>query len=184
MVKESLVAIQKFAKESASKVTTKTASYNLKKEAQFHGRTTEFINFGPAEKRVFPYSNTGILGSEWHTWIRARDHNFIFDDHAVDFDTFWRGNIMDKYSRPYRNEKGEWVGGYMNKRIEVDRNIPEGNNYQLLPGQRRRPYMPEFATLEARMEDSRKKMAEERGYDPTDTGAKAYNWKEATVKKK
>ena len=184
IVRESLASIQRFAKESSQKITKKATSYNLKKEAQYHGNT-EFINFGPESKRVFPYSNTGNIGSEWHTWVRARDHNFIFDDHAVDFETFWRGNIMDKYSRPYRNNKGEWVGGYINKRFEVDHNIPEGNNYQLLPGQRRRPYLPEFATLEARMDASRKKMAEERGYDPTDSDAKPYNWKEASsVKKK
>jgi hypothetical protein len=91
---------------------------------------------------------------------------------------------MDKYSQPYRNDKGEWVGGYINKRFDVDRNIPEGNNLQLLPGQRRRPYLPEFATIEARMEASRKKMAEDRRYEPTDTEAKPYNWKEAAVKKK
>jgi hypothetical protein len=92
---------------------------------------------------------------------------------------------MDKYSQPYRNEKGEWVGGYLNKRFETDRNVPEGNNHQLLPGQLRRPYMPEFATMEARLEDSRGKFAKERGYDPTDSKAKVYNWKEASgVKKK
>jgi len=179
-------AIKVFAKHIASMKKT-SKSYNLKKQAQqFNGGSyTDFINYGPDEKRVLPYSNTGIVGNDWHVWLRGRDHNFIFDDHAVDFDTFWRGNIMDKYSQPYRNNKGEWVGGYLNKRFETDHNIPEGNNLQLLPGQRRRPYLPEFASMEARMEASRSKFAEDRGYDPSDTDSKAYNWKEAgTVKKK
>jgi hypothetical protein len=135
---------------------------------------------------MLPWSNIGFLGSDWHTWIRARDHNFIFDDKAIDFETFWRGNIMDKYSRPYRNEKGEYVGGYINKRFEVDRNIPEGNNMQLLPGQKRRPYMPEFATFEARLTAARKDHAKDRGYSPTETEyepSNNYNWN-STVKKK
>jgi hypothetical protein len=187
-VNETLKIIEAFAKKAASsQKLNKKASYNLKKEAQYgvnRNGGSEFINFGPESRRVFPHSNTGLLGSEWHNWIRGRDHNFIFDDRAFDFETFWRGNIMDKYSQPYRNDKGEWVGGYINKRFDVDRNIPEGNNLQLLPGQRRRPYLPEFATIEARMEASRKKMAEDRRYEPTDTEAKPYNWKEAAVKKK
>lgn len=183
IVKEANSKIKIFAKEQANKLNKTASSFNLKKQAQ-SSRSVEFVNFGPESKRIFPYSNTGMLGSEYHTWIRARDHNFIFDDHAVDFETFWRGNIMDKYSQPYRNNKGEWVGGYINKRFDVEHNIPEGNNMQLLPGQIRRPYMPEFATLEARMEDSRKKLAEERGYSPTDEKSKAYNWKEASLKKK
>jgi len=181
--------IQQFAKKAASCKTIKkeSSSFNLKKQAQAYAGSlhSEFLNFGPSSIRMLPHSNTGVIGSDWHVWIRAKDHSFIMDDHAVDFETFWRGNIMDKYSQPYRNEKGEWVGGYLNKRFETDRNVPEGNNHQLLPGQLRRPYMPEFATMEARLEDSRGKFAKERGYDPTDSEAKAYNWKEASsVKKK
>lgn len=183
--------IQKFAQSMATqkKANSSVKPYNLMKSAQAHAANrVDFINYGPGDKQYFPYSNTGYVGSKWHTWIRAKDHNFLFDDTAVDFDTFWRGNIMDKYSRPYRNDKGEWVGGYMNKRFEVDRNIPEGNNLMLLPGQKRRPYMPEWATWEARMTAARAKHAEERGYSPTDTESKPtnlYNWeKSANVKKK
>jgi len=188
-ISEANKLIEQFAKKAAScKVIKKEASsFNLKKQAQAYAGSlhSEFLNFGPNSIRMLPHSNTGVIGSDWHVWIRAKDHGFIMDDHAVDFETFWRGNIMDKYSQPYRNDKGEWVGGYLNKRFETDRNVPEGNNHQLLPGQRRRPYMPEFATMEARLEDSRGKFARERGYDPTDSDAKAYNWKEASsVKKK
>jgi len=106
-VKEANEIIKNFAKESASKNPLKTAkAFNLHKEAQVHTKSMgEFLNYGPDDKRVLPYSNTGLVGSDWHTWIRARDHNFIFDDTAIDFETFWRGNVMDKYSRPYRNDK-------------------------------------------------------------------------------
>jgi hypothetical protein len=181
--------IEKFANSISTQKLANAKPFNLMKSAQAHAANrVDFINYGPADKQYFPYSNTGYVGSKWHTWIRAKDHNFLFDDTAVDFETFWRGNIMDKYSRPYRNDAGEWVGGYMNKRFEVDRNIPEGNNLMLLPGQKRRPYMPEWATWEARMTAARSKYAEERGYSPTDTESKPtnlYNWeKSATVKKK
>lgn len=189
LIKEANIKIQQFAKNiCAQKNVKKAQSYNLKKQAQFHGfGRFDFLNYGPGEKRVLPHSNTGLVGNDWHVWIRGKDHNFIFDDHAVDFDTFWRGNIMDKYSRPYRNEKGEYVGGYINKRFEVDRNIPEGNNLQLLPGQLRRPYLPEFATFEARLTAAREKHAKDRGYEPTETEyepTNLYNWKKASVKKK
>ena len=188
-VKEANEIIKNFAKKAAASSSVKTAkAYNLQKQAQAHGVAfTEFINYGPDDKRVLPYSNTGYVGSDWHVWLRARDHNFIFDDKAIDFETFWRGNVMDKYSRPYRNEKGEYVGGYINKRFEVDRNIPEGNNLQLLPGQKRRPYMPEFATFEARLTAARKDHAKDRGYSPTETEyepTNLYNWKVANQKKK
>lgn len=191
LIRKTNASIEKFAKQAAGDGNNvKTARcFNLKKQAQHLGRShiSEFLNFGPDSARMLPYSNTGLVGSDWHVWVRGRDHNFIFDDHAVDFETFWRGNIMDKYSRPYRNEKGEYVGGYINKRFEVDRNIPEGNNLQLLPGQTRRPYMPEWSTLEARMTAARKKMAEDRGYTPSDTSHEAndpYVFKSASIKKK
>lgn len=191
LIRKTNASIEKFAKQAAGDGSVqKTAkSYNLKKQAQAYGRShmSEFLNYGPDSARMLPYSNTGLVGNDWHVWIRGRDHNFIFDDHAVDFETFWRGNIMDKYSRPYRNEKGEYVGGYINKRFEVDRNIPEGNNLQLLPGQTRRPYIPEWSTLEARMTAARSKMAEDRGYTPSDTAHEPndpYVFKSASVKKK
>jgi len=190
IVKESESLIKALAFKVASSQGGKKSSYNLKKQAQVAG-FVDFVNFGPEDRRMFPYSNTGNIGSYYHTVERAKPHNFNFDDYSVDFETFWRGNIMDKYSRPYRNEKGEYVGGYINKRFEVDRNVPEGNNYQLLPGQKRRPILPEYGLMEARMEASRKAISKERGYNsPTSEKTKAYNWKEAggpsvsTVKKK
>jgi hypothetical protein len=173
-------------KEIAIKVASANINkpFNLRKESQYHGHDfTEFINFGPESKRMLPYSNTGMLANDWHVWQRAKDHGFIFDDHAVDFDTFWRGNIMDKYSQPYRNEDGEWVGGYINKRFEVDRNVPEGNNYQLLPGQKRRPGLPEFASMESRLQANREKIKKQEDFSTIATVAK-FNLKQANLKKK
>lgn len=186
IVKKADAFIQSLAKKAASVKTIKQASsFNLKKQAQKVRGGNEFLSFGPESRRLLPGGKSGYLGSDWHIMERNIGHDFNFDaHHFVDFDTFWRANIMDKYHREYRNEKGEYVGGYLNKRFEVNRNVPEGNNYQLLPGQLRRPILPEFGNMESRLSAARKSMAEERGYSPSDTSSKPYNWKEASVKKK
>jgi len=70
---------------------------------------------------------------------------------------------MDKYSREYRDKDGNWVGGYLNKRFEIDRQVPVTSNYQLKPGQKRKPILPEYGNLESRLqfqrENSTKKKA-------------------------
>ena len=50
----------------------------------------------------------------------------------------------------------------------------------MLPGELRRPYLPEYGNKEARLEAMREK--NERGYEPDSTG-KPFNWKEAQKKK-
>ena len=62
---------------------------------------------------------------------------------------------MDKYSRPYRDSEGNWVGGYIQKRFEVDKWIPEENNMQLKPGELRKPRPVSQGNMESRMEDYR-----------------------------
>ena len=86
---------------------------------------------------------------------------------------------MDKYSRPYKNKEGEWDGGYLNKRFETDRNIPEASNIQLKPGQRRKPVLPEYGNTESRLQDARNKGNIAGAIDTS----KPYNWKEASKKK-
>ena len=87
---------------------------------------------------------------------------------------------MDKYSRPYKDKKGNWVGGYIQKRFEVDKNIPEITNMQLKPGERRKPIMPQYGNTESRLQDARSKgnIAGSLNND------KPFNWKEAQSKKK
>lgn len=142
------------AAKAKSAVTVKQA-FNMKlfKTAQHKGLENVMM-FGPNQVRIDPA--TGYLISNWHTTERNKAWGIKMPDAMdVDFETLWRQNIMDKYSRPYRNEDGEYVGGYINKRFEVDRSIPAGNSYQLLPGQKRRAYLPEYRGYEARLQAMR-----------------------------
>ena len=152
--------IKKLAEEYVSKkINQKKASYNQKKIAQ-HKTVDNMLLWGPGNPRPDPFLR-GQPVSDWH--IVERNKGFGQDIDGVwniDWEAMWRGNVMDKYSRPYRDKEGNWVGGYLEKRFEVDKNIPEANNYQLKPGQRRRPYLPEFGSTEARLEDARKKNKE------------------------
>ncbi len=87
---------------------------------------------------------------------------------------------MDKYSRPYKDADGNWVGGYIQKRFEVDKNIPENTNLQLKPGQLRRPVVPEHGTMESRLQAARSKGDIAGAVDTS----KPFNWKTVQAKKK
>ena len=157
IIKESEAAIKKMASESKG--------YNFTKTAQ-HQTGEEIVLWGPNTKRISPFN--GMLETDWHVYERNKGWGFRAGDlWNIDFETVWRQNIMDKYSRPYRNKDGEWVGGYIQKRFEVDKWIPEENNLQLKPGQKRRPTTLNY---EGRMEEYR--------------GNKTYNWKEASANSK
>jgi len=160
-IKDTEESIKKLAKSNLPK-----SSFNLNKQAQ--AKTAEnIIMYGPSEKRFDPFLRQPV--SDWHIVERNKGYGFVVDDvFNIDWESIWRGNIMDKYSRPYRDSKtGEWVGGYIQKRFEVDKWIPEGNNYQLKPGELRRPYNASQGSLEARMEEQRKAASKDLGYEPT-----------------
>lgn len=161
MVEASNEGIKKLAQSGKGK------SYNFKKQAQ-HKTNENVILWGPESRRIDPFTGEPI--SDWHVFERNRGWGFrIGDRWDIDFEAFWRGNIMDKYHRPYRDEDGNWVGGYIEKRFEVDRWQPEENKYMLKPGEIRKPRPAELGNMEARMEAYR--------------GNKAYNWAEANSKR-
>jgi len=154
-------------------------SFNLSKTAQHKTLDNAFL-WGPGQTKIDPFLRQPV--SDWHIIERNKGFGLVVDDvWNIDWENIWRSTIMDKYSRPYRNKSGEWVGGYIQKRFETDKNIPETNNIQLKPGQRRRPYLAEYASTEARLEDMREK--DERGYGPQTSG-EPFNWKEAQGSKK
>ena len=128
----------------------KPQGYNFKKEAQ-HKTYENVVLWGPESRRIDPFTGEPI--SDWHVFERNRGWGFrIGDRWDIDFEAFWRGNIMDKYHRSYRDEDGNWVGGYIEKRFEVDRWQPEENKYMLKPGEKRKPRPAELGNYEARME--------------------------------
>jgi len=167
------------AKSDASNVK-KASSFNMKKHAQ--AKTIEnVIMYGADEKRVDPFSRQPV--SDWSIVERNKGFGLVVDDvWNIDWEALWRGNIMDKYSRPYRDNKGDWVGGYIQKRFEVDKWIPVENNMQLPPGQTRKEYIPGQGNMEERLETMRAAKAKERGYAP-DSSGHSFNWKEASKKK-
>lgn len=176
-ISETNEIIKKLAKEHVSK---KAKAFNLTKTAQ-HKTVEQVILHGPQNKRFDPFLRQPV--SDWSIIERNKGFGLTFDDvWDVDYEAIWRGTIMDKYSRPYRDKEGNWVGGYINKRFEVDRNIPETNNYQLKPGQLRRATPPEYGSTESRLQAARAAGDIEGGPEVNKT--KPFNWKEASSKKK
>jgi hypothetical protein len=164
IVEASNEEVKKLAQKSSSK------GYNFKKQAQ-HKSYENVILWGPESRNnVDPF--TGQPTSDWHVFERNKGWNFrIGDRWDIDFEAFWRGNIMDKYHRPYRDEDGNWVGGYIEKRFEVDRWQPEENTYMLKPGELRKPRPAELGNMEARLETYR-------GNED-----KVFNWTKASSEK-
>jgi hypothetical protein len=169
--------IKKLAKEHIQSLPV--TSYNLKKVAQ-HKTLDNAILWGPSPKpRIDPFLHQPI--SDWHIVERNKGFGLVVDDiWNIDYETIWRQNIMDKYSQPYRDKDGNWVGGYIQKRFEVDKNIPNSTNMQLKPGQRRKPILPEYGNTESRLQAARANGDIEGALDTT----KPFNWKEASSKKK
>jgi rubrerythrin len=140
----------------AQKNANKTG-FNLAKTAQ-HKTVERVIDWQPADdynperRRFDPFLRQPI--NDWHVVERNKGFGFVVDDvWDIDWEAIWRGNIMDKYFRPYRDtETGEWVGGYIEKRFETDKWIPEETNLQLRPGAKHRPFTPNY---EGRMEQYR-----------------------------
>jgi len=175
-VNETSKIIKKLAQKSVSR--NKKKAYNLTKTAQ-HKSLDNAILYGPGETRIDPFLHQPV--SDWHIVERNKGFGLVVDDiWNIDYETIWRENVMDKYSRPYKNKEGDWVGGYIQKRFEVDKNIPETSNMQLKPGQLRRPILPEYGNTESRLQAAR---AAGDIAGATDT-SKPFNWKEASSKKK
>ena len=148
----STIEIMKIARRMASR--NNSSIFNLQKTAQHKSIESSNIMSGPHQTSLSPFSRD-IQGG-LHRIEQNKGFGIKIDDILdVDFEAIWRGNIMDKYNSPYKDKDGNYVGGYINRRFEVNQNIPVGNNLQLAPGTRHRPWMPEYSTLESRMEVNR-----------------------------
>lgn len=155
-----------------------TKAFNLQKTAQ-HKTLQNTILWNAGEKRtVDPFLRQPV--SDWHIVERNKGFGLVVGDvWNIDWETLWRENVMDKYSRPYRDKDGNWVGGYIQKRFEVDKNIPETSNYQLKPGQKRKPILPQYGNIESRLQYARSEGQIEGAEDKS----APFNWKEASKKK-
>ncbi len=170
------IIIKKIAKKITSTNKRPSLPFNLK-TAQ-HKTQENVIMWGPSETRkVDPFLRQPV--SDWHIIERNKGFGLVVDDiWNIDYETIWRQNIMDKYSRPYRDDEGNWVGGYIQKRFEVDKHIPETNNIQLKPDQIRKPILPEYGNIESRLQEARSRGKIEGAVNET----KPFNWKEAKKK--
>jgi len=169
IVKTSDEMISKMARTAAKAASGNV--FNLSKTAQQKAISDSVIMFGPSQTSISPF--TRDLQSGLHLVEQNKGFGLrIGDILDIDFESIWRGNIMDKYYRSTRDENGIYGGGYIDDKFEVNRYIPVGNNYQLPPGARHRPYIPESGLLEARMEVARgnkEKLSDPRKF------AKVYN---------
>ncbi len=167
-VSSSNAAVKKMAEQFAS--TKQAKSFNLIKSAQSRVGQGNVV-FGPTEQ-WFPSVNQ--IGNDWHVTERNKGWGLKVNEFfGIDYEMVWRKHVMDKYHQSYRDKDGNWVGGYIEKRFEVDKNISDLNNIQLKPGQLRKPYVPEYSLTEARLESKREKDGVE--------GAKVFNWKKASA---
>ncbi len=145
----------------------------------------QYMLYGPTEKRVCPKlrgkgggpPGSGDVVSEYICRHHCLDGLVIDDNKTICGEAVWRADVMDKYSREYVDADGNIVGGYLNKRFEINRNVPEENKMRLKPGETRKPRPAEiYGNMEARMQAMREKEGEKRGYRPkTDTSA-PFNW--------
>lgn len=154
MIKRSRESLYRISDYITNKMMDSTESYSgLKKEAQ-HKSMDNIFYYGPESVSISPFTND--IQSGMHRVEQNKGFGLVLDDiKDIDYESIWRQNVMDKYTQPYRDEDGNYVGGTINKRFEVNSNVDPINNMQLLPGTRHRPYIPELGSTEARMEVAR-----------------------------
>jgi len=145
----------------------------------------QYLLYGPTEKRICPklrgkgggYPGTGDVVSEYICRHHCLDGIVIDDNKTICGEALWRANAMDKFSREYVDPDGNIQGGYLNKRFEINRNVPEENKMRLKPGETRKPRPTEiYGNYEARMQAMRKTKGKDRGYRPDTNTGDPFQW--------
>lgn len=139
----------------------------------------EYMLYGPTEKRICPKlrgKNMGDVVSEYTCRHHCLDGIVIDDNKTICGEALWRANVMDKFTREYVDENGDTVGGYLNKRFEINRNVPEENKMRLKPGEMRKPRPASWGNTESRLQDMRNKEGEKRDYRPDVNTGTPFNW--------
>lgn len=153
-------------------------SQELQKTASKHFGNP-YMLYGPTEKRICPkLSGRGgdAVVSEYICRHHCLDGIVIDDNKTVCGEALWRAHVMDKFSREYVDKDGKITGGYIEKRFDVEHNVPEENRMRLLPGETRKPRPPEWGSTESRMQAMRAKEGEKRGYRPETNTSDPFNW--------
>lgn len=164
-VNETNEIIKKLAQSDAK--ATKRSVFNLTKQA--HVRNVVIFEPDKATKDEFyggPMSDNDLVE-------RNKGFGLKLDGYwGANWEKVWRETVMDKYDPMY-----------IERRFEVDKNVPPTNNYQLQPDEKRRITPPEYGNTEARLEANRDEMNKDRGYKPSEKG-EPFNWKKAQQSKK
>jgi len=128
---------------------------------------------GPEDKRICPKLQNAV--STFICRYHCLDGLMIDDNQVLCGEAIWRQSIMDKFSRDFKDGDGKWKGGYLRNRLVIEQNT-EGNDYQLKPGERTRPIKESAWSTEKRLQEMRKDLGEERGYQGVYEPEKAYNF--------
>ncbi len=141
----------------------------------------QYLLYGPTEKRICPKLrgknlSVGDVVSEYTCRMHCIDGIAIDDNKTICGEALWRANAMDKYSTEYVDENGKIIGGYINKRFEVNRNVPEENQQRLKPGETRKPKPAAWGSTESRLQDMRSKEGQARDYRPETNTGDPFDW--------
>jgi len=141
-----------------------------------------YVMSGPGDNRMCPKIRNVV------NTFTCRFHcidGLAIDDHQVLCgEAIWRQAVMDKFSSEYKDASGEWVGGYLNKRFQIERN-DGGHPYQLKPGQRHAPIHEDAWSTEKRLQELRKSESKDRKYaeTPGDGPKDLYNFDQHDIAK-
>lgn len=114
-----------------------------------------------------PYSCGKKLISTWNCREHCLDSLVLDEDPTKVYclETMWRRHVMDKFSREFKNNDGEWVGGYINNKFykfpdagtPSNPNVPRdhGNTMQLKNEERTRTPRESQYSTEAQLEKQR-----------------------------
>lgn len=141
----------------------------------------QYLLYGPTEKRICPKLrgknlSVGDVVSEYTCRHHCLDGIVIDDNKTICGEALWRAHGMDKFSREYVDAEGEIVGGYLNKRFEINRNVPEENKMRLKPGETRKPRPAAWGNMESRLQDMRSKEGQSRDYRPETNTGDPFEW--------
>lgn len=156
--------------------STSEASERMEKTASgsVGGQSNAYYTHGPGENRYCPKLRNVV-----NTYV-CRYHcldGLPIDDHQIlCAEAIWRQSVMDKFSRDYKDQDGNYVGGYLNKRFEIERSTHE-HPYQLKPGTRHAPINEDAWSPEKRLQEMRRAEASDREYSDTPGDPKdIYSW--------
>lgn len=153
-------------------------SGGMTKEARMHSNDA-YLLYGVNEKRICPKlagKNVGNVVSEYTCRYHCIDGLVLDDNKVICGEAIYRAHVMDKFSRDYVDENGQPTGGYIEKRFEVNHNVPPENRMRLAPGELRKPTPASWGSTEARMQAMRKAEGEDRGYKPATNTGDPFQW--------